>query len=75
MFQHVLQLLPLPQIVEAESVVDDFVREIHVLALGAFDNAIAFIVVVRDEPRIRYTPLLRQVNEFDEFSSWHIFMS
>jgi hypothetical protein len=50
--------LALPQIVEAESVFDDVVREKHLSPFSIFDEAVAFIVVVSNESRVRQMSLL-----------------
>jgi hypothetical protein len=51
-------LLTFPQIVEAESVFDYFVREIHLSALLIFDDAVTLVVVVGHEPCIGQISLL-----------------
>ena len=51
------------------AVFDGLVREIHLTAVGIFDDAVAYVVVVGNEPYIWRVALLRQMNELDEFSS------
>ena len=69
--QDVFERLSDPQIVEAESVFDDVVREEHLSAFSIFDEAVAFIVVVRNKSCTRQVSLLRQVNQRFELTDGH----
>src|SRR5436190_8711824 len=70
--QRVFEALSLAQIVEAEPVFDDLVREIDLVSVGVFDDAIALIIAVGNQPRSGLRSLLRQMNELLQLSSGHI---
>src|SRR3954451_23380611 len=71
-FQRVLKLLTFTQIVEPEPVFNGFVREIHFASVVTFDEAVALVVVVGNKSRVGLVTLLRQMNELDERSGWHL---